>query len=424
MGRAIRIAFGAAVLAMFGLGVWLLVRPASSLDLRRLEELTTSGRYDQAEELLEAYLSRRPGDPLANFLLGRLIVERPDQPKEPTAADAWSWRALEHLDRSNPDMIGRDKRALWSLARGEALFALRYYDAAELEFATALEVDPKVPEAGWALLDIYYLEERNQEAHDLALRLHAIEPDRRDRVQLLLELTREDVQPPDPGSLVDLFEPIARERPGELRPRVRLGVSMVRKNRTDEGLTLLRALVEERPTDVLAWDGLLTGLDLASRPDLFLSAIDQLPSELADHPDLAEHRGRAAQERGDWAKAVEFYREARRRKPTSRNLVYRLGRALKFAGRDEEGNQLLAMSAASGDAARELPALYQEANDNTTLGYRPEPDLYLRIADARRRMMRPDEARAWLRLVLETRPGDPAATSAMADLDAQTPTDG
>ena len=70
-----------------------------------------------------------------------------------------------------------------------------------------------VPEAGWALLDLLDKEGRVEEAHRLGLHLHEIEPDPRDRVRILLEVSRLDIEKVAPGSQVQLFEPMARQHP-------------------------------------------------------------------------------------------------------------------------------------------------------------------------------------------------------------------
>src|SRR5205807_1001265 len=103
--------------------------------------------------------------------------------------------------------------------------------------------DPSVPEAPWALLDLYYLEGRGDAALRVALRHYAIEPDRQDQARMLLELVRQDAEPPDPDSVVGRFAPAVRRHPGEFRAAVALGLALIHSSRTDEGVKALREVV-------------------------------------------------------------------------------------------------------------------------------------------------------------------------------------
>ena len=48
------------------------------------------------------------------------------------------------------------------------------------------------------------------------MRVHEVEPDPRDRVRILLEMSRLDIETPDPLSQVLLFEPLVKEHPEHL----------------------------------------------------------------------------------------------------------------------------------------------------------------------------------------------------------------
>ena len=59
---------------------------------------------------------------------------------------------------------------------------------------------------------------------------------------------------------------------------------------------------------------------------------------------------------------------------------------------------------------------YEEARAVADLGVSPHPELYHRLADLRERMGRPDEARAWHRLILRDDPADPISRAALERL--------
>ena len=101
----------------------------------------------------------------------------------------------------------------FQVCRGDALDRLSRLDEAEEAWLEAIRSDPTAPEAGFHLLNLYYLQGREEEARRLALRLYEAEPDPHDRVLLLLELIRPDARPPAPASLVKWFERAVQEHP-------------------------------------------------------------------------------------------------------------------------------------------------------------------------------------------------------------------
>src|SRR5262249_58704670 len=126
------------------------------------------------------------------------------------------------------------------LCRGRALDRLLRFSEAEAAWLEALKADPAAPEAGWHLLNLYYLQGREEEARRLALRLYEVEPDPHDRVLLLLELVRPDARPPAPGSIVKLLEPAVRQHPDDLQSAVALGLARVRAGQVDAAIDDLR----------------------------------------------------------------------------------------------------------------------------------------------------------------------------------------
>ena len=227
-------------------------------------------------------------------------------------------------------------RALVPLWRGKALLRLGRLDDAEAAWSESLRLDPKSPEAGWGLLEIDYLEGRAADARRIALALHEVEPDPHDRVQLLLELVRQDAQPPAPGSLVQLFEPMVERNPGDLAPTLGLGLALVRDGDVDRGLEMLRKAVEGHTESTVAWETWLTGLDDAGQIDELAQAIRRLPAALAANARFARYSGRVAQERQDWKTAAREYRRGLRDDPHDLKLGYRLARSCA-ARRDGRG---------------------------------------------------------------------------------------
>ena len=81
-----------------------------------------------------------------------------------------------------------------------------------------------VPEAGWVLIDLLDKEGRQKEAHRLGMRLHEIEPDPRDRVRILLEMSRLDIEAREArSSRILLLEPVVKQHPENLPLTLALG---------------------------------------------------------------------------------------------------------------------------------------------------------------------------------------------------------
>jgi tetratricopeptide (TPR) repeat protein len=387
-----------------GLGLVLAPRRRGP-DLDAIGPLLEARRFDDVERRLRDYLELHPDSPQANMLMAQAALARPDQKPR---------LALEHLARVR---VGdRSVTAIVRLNEGKAYSALARYDRAEAAWLEARRLDPLVPEAGWALLGLYYVEGRRDAAHRLALALHAAEPDSRDRVQLLLELVRQDAQPLGADSIIRVLEPAHRAHPDDDQTARALGRALVRAGRADEGLTLLRRQAGRHPDDFEAWDALLTGLDQADRHGEMASVLARLPVSCRDDPRLDRFRGRLAQEARDWPAAADAYLRAWRADPSRPELIYRLSHALRLAGRDREFDRFEPRARALIAARERILGLYEEASAVPRLGTAPHTELYHRLAELREHMGRFDEARAWQRLVLRDRPDDPVSLAALERL--------
>ena len=201
-------------------------------DLSRAIALAEANRFDEAEALIRACLSRDPSNNQARMLAAQVAMNRPvSKMAEGERHDPGpALFALEQLDRVKPD--NPYLAALVEVYRGKAEYRLGRLDAAEKAWQEALRSDPRVPEAGWHLLELFYLEGRAADSRRLALRLHEVEPDPGDKVRFLLELLRQDTHPPAPASIVNWFRPIVTDHPQEVRARIALGVALARPARS------------------------------------------------------------------------------------------------------------------------------------------------------------------------------------------------
>ena len=346
--------------------------------------------------------------------------------------------ALQHLQAIQP--VTPKQAALVRFFHGKAYFHLGRYDQAEESWRDSLRLDATVPEAGWALIDLLDKEGRVEAAHELGMRLHGIETDPRDRVRILLEMSRLDIEAPDPLSQVELFEPLVKQHPEHIPLNLMLGLALIRVNRSDEGLELLESTLRHDSASPEAWDAWLSGLHLASEPDRLVQEYSRLPKRIAGDPRFAKHQGMVAEIARNWPRAVQAYGRAFEFEPYNWGVCYRLRFALQQLGHTAEFERInriygnykiaykqmrgsyyerfdpLAASSFPGDDFNHERGAYYETLSVKSLGTSPHPELYQRLAELREKMGRFDEARAWHQLVLRDSAENRASLTALERL--------
>jgi tetratricopeptide (TPR) repeat protein len=397
----------AAVLAvLIGAGAFVacgVVRAPQDLDA--IYALAREGQFDRAQELTARYLQTFPDHDRAHLLMAQLAMDRPCVQPE---------RALYHLGQMQP---GTPKAAaVVRFSVGKAHYQQQRYDLAETCWKEAIELDPTVPEAGWALVGLLDFEGRTEEAHRLGMRLFEVEPDPRDRVRLLLEMSRLDIDRVAPGSSVQVFQPIWRQHPAYLPLALAVGLALMHNSQSAEGIEVLHDALERHADSAEAWDAWLTGLDEGYRPDLLSREFGRLPRSLAVDPRFAKHEGSVAQAARDWPRAASAYRRAHAFEPFNGVVLYRLRMVLRAVGESAELQRFERLLAAYQDAFRQLQPVCLDAFAIKTLGLEPRTELYHRLAGLREHMGRYDEARAWHRLVLRDVPNDAPSLAALARL--------
>jgi len=364
-----------------------------------------SRQFDLAEKQLNEILTLHPENAEAHMLMAKVMMERPDS--KPAAA-------LEHLRQVHPS--NPKGKAHMKVFEGKALFESRHLAQAESVWIEALRLDPQVPEAGWLLLQTYDLQGRDEEARTLALKLFATEPDPRDRVRLLLELIRENVERLAAAGLIPLFEPAVANDPDDWRSGLALGQALVREGRIADGIKLLRDVLARRSEDLDTWDAFLTGMGEGGDIDALATEWARVPKAMASHPRLAQHAGRIALERRDYPAAVTAYQAALAISPMDTRIMHRLGRALHYAGKNAEAQRIDMQERGISATLKELKELYRQATATKTLGVLPEEGLYQRFATLLERLGKNDEALAWHQLVLRSSPNDTMSRTAVARL--------
>jgi tetratricopeptide (TPR) repeat protein len=371
--------------------------------------LASAKKFDEAVERVTRYLEHEPTSAPALLMMAELELDRPRE--QAGTAHALEW--IRRVETSDPSL-----RAQAKFDEGRANYLLERFPAAESAWLEALRLNPTIGEAGWCLLDLYYLQGRSAEAQSLALRLHEVESDPHDRVQLLLELVRQDAQVTDPASVVKRFEPVVERDPSDLHSAIALGLALVRDHRGDQGLALLRRSTEAHQDDPDSWNALLQGLTMTSRNEELAQTYARLPQSFAEAPRFAQYRGHVAWERSDWPAAVRALTEALTFDPSNHEALYRLGRTRRAMGRTDDAEPLEDRARAQEAARQEVRALYDEANAILSGRTTAPIALYRRLADQRARAGRVREAHVWYRHILTALPNDAQSEEALKRLEA------
>ena len=248
------------------------------------------------------------------------------------------------------------------------------------------------------------------------MRLYVTEPDPRDRVRLLLEMTRLDIDKVAPGSLVQVFEPVWRQDPGNVPLGVAVGLAFVHDSHAEQGIEVLSTVLQQHPDSAQAWDGWLTGLDDGYQPERLASEFARLPQSLRADPRFAKHEGTVAQGARDWPRAIAAYQRAYAFEPYNGVVLYRLRMAHRAVGETADFHRIDELLTTYQAAFKQMRAVHTEAMSVKTLGVAPHTDLYHQLAALREQLGRFDEARAWHRLVLRDVPDDALSLAALARL--------
>jgi tetratricopeptide (TPR) repeat protein len=390
---------GVSGLIMILVAVWLVVRvPVPPLDAGTIARLSAAGRLDQALAEVEAHLERAPNDPFARLMAAELALDQPVSRPDV---------ALKHLRMFRSDHPKLRARA--AVAEGKARYQQGEYRSAEARWREALELDAEVPEATWALLDLYYLQGRGAEARELALRQHTIEPDARDRVRLLIELLRQDAEPADPASIVARFEATVQGRPSDFHSTLALGLALIRVSRVVEGLSLLSGTTAQFPDQIQAWEALLDGLDAAGDLERLVDTWEAVPPEIRADGQLSRQEGMVAQARGDWHTAAAAFRKAWTARPDDQVAAYRLARSLHALGLRDQAADCDRWLESAQAAREEVRELYRQIDTMPLPVLRASADLVRQIALNRERLGRLDEAAAWRRWLRSQSTGQSAS---------------
>ncbi len=367
-----------------------------------------AGRLEEAEAVLIRYLALHPDNRDANLIMARVELDRQNPKMDAALA------CLAKVKGQDPRL-----RATVLTLRGKALYMQNRFAEAEACWNEALILHQSVAEAGWLTMQLYYLQGRDAESRKLALKLSPVETDPVDRVRYLLELVREEVERLAAAGVIQWLEPVVKLNPKDAHSVRALGEALAKQGRGDEGIALLRRLLDENPIDVESWVALLDGLSNSGEIDALAKELDRIPIAFATDLRFAVYRGRVAQERGEVAEAITSYELALAVRPYDSKLLYRLGRAYRLAKRSDDAKKIEQTEAMLAENYKSLQEFLKEAREDRSFGLTPHPAFYQRIAELRERSGKRDEALAWHKQVIRDDPANLVSARAAARLSVE-----
>ena len=317
--RLLRAAMLMAVLALLG---WLArsVWTDGGDDPERLwndaRQAWSGGRWDEAESLLARLAKQRPATAAERLL--RAQVARKQGRRD------FALFVLEGVPDSDPEAS-----RIWS-ARGLIEFEQNRGRAAEADLLRAVALNPTLAEPRQGLIDLYTIEGR---PGDLAAQCRALSQAGAldfDRLYLWTLGRRQDV---GPAEIAAKLEPMVGNDPTDRWARLALAENLRRLGRLDEALDALDPLPATDPLARAATVRVALDRGEVNRADALLA------EGPADHPALAQLRGRLALSQGDRA-AVGHYRAALAASPSDRDSLFGLGQALRLAWQARRGATL------------------------------------------------------------------------------------
>jgi tetratricopeptide (TPR) repeat protein len=279
------------------------------------------------------------------------------------------------------------------LREGQIYRALGRWNKAEKAWLRALKIQKDYPEVGWYLLDLYYMEERFEEAKKLALELFEAEPEPRDRVLWLLELIRQEHERVAPAELIRVLWPVIQWEPDNLYANRLIGRCYLTLGRVSEGLEHLEKALQLAPQDLETWYYLISRLyelgDLARLAELW----PEVPADAWKQARFHRYKGMWAEGMGRTEEALQSYRKALELDSYDRKAHYQYGQLLGRLGIEPEKAEFHRRRSEAIDKARvRLGELYLQA---LQVKHDPTPEACLQIADCWETMGEVAQAQAW-----------------------------
>ena len=270
------------------------VNPQLAIALQQATALATSGQLADAERYYRWALTQAPGDPRIAVPLGLLLrqMQRPVEAREQFAAVIQRHPAVAEAHYG----LGLACQDMMDLV------------VAEAAYRTALSLKPALLPATLGLATVCNLGGRSDEA--LALLAQAATQDARlgaaiEQQRGTARLAKEQHQ-----AALAHFEGALALAPGLAEASHSRAIALKGLGRDEEALEVLRQLVRENPTDIMAHDTLNQLLYRLKRDDEFLRSYDEAAAKLPAMPHIALAKAAFLVRCERYAEALELYEHA------------------------------------------------------------------------------------------------------------------
>ena len=306
----------------------LLAQPPATEELAPGIQLFDSARLDEARAFFETYAAGHPKSAAAAFYLGRIHLEK----KEGEKAADWIQRAVT-LDRENSDLHRWLARA-YAVAAGQANPIARnsYVRDAKAELEKAVQLNPRNILALEDLANFYlrtpeFLGGSVARARQTAETLRKIDP-----VAGRMTLANIHFFQEQPEAAEQQYRTAVQETPGDVRPRMALGLLYQSQSRWAEAFDAFEGVLKVQPEHWAAIyqigrTGALSGQRLERAEECLNRYLGHTPTrDEAPHAGAHFRLGMILAHKGDVARAREQYEKSMQLDPGNAEVREALGR--------------------------------------------------------------------------------------------------
>lgn len=302
--------------------------PPATEELAPGIQLFDAARLDEARAFFEAYAAGHPKSAAAAFYLGRIHLEK----KEGEKAVDWFERAVT-LDRDNSDLHRWLARG-YAVAAGQANPVARnsYVRDARAELEKAVQLNPKNILALEDLANFYlrtpeFLGGSVERARQEAEAMRKVDP-----VAGRMTLANIHFFRKEPEAAEREYRTAVQEVPGDLRPRMALGLLYQSQSRWAEAFDAFEGVLKVQPghwaaTYQIGRTGALSGQRLERAEECLARYLGHTPA--TDEPPLAGAHfrlGMILARKGEVARAREHYQQSMALDPGNADVREALGR--------------------------------------------------------------------------------------------------
>lgn len=390
---------------LFAAAVWYWLRPLPRLaDVRRWAD---RGEWERANVAIRAFLARRPQDPEALLLAGRVAAGRGDLE-----------RCVKLLQRVPQDSPLKPEALTRQAQAALAMNSARQAEATWRELLRLTGHDPSRAvyrrTAQAELVALLSLERRSAEVQ---AELWEMVPDHSEKWRVLIGLLRGHLRGSTPKSAIEALERFVEHDPTDFKARRGLAQASMDTFECDRAIDLAKDCLEMNPTDSHSLEILLECYlrqeQWHAMNEIFVSRAEKMDTS----PRMVRLRAKYYEATGQLDLAERCFRESLNWDSMDSTTHYQFAQLLQRRGKTDEAQEHIAEFKRlknHEDALVQLVAKYQQSDaENWTA---PNPDTCVEVAEHCLGLGRSDEARAWFHEALRQQPQHPAAREGLESM--------